>query len=199
MARPEWVTVPNLISLLRLALVPVFLWLELSGQPEWALGVFIFAAASDVLDGFLARVLNQRSKLGGVIDPLADKLLVFAALVTLVIQSLLPLWLLIIIVGRDLTALVGAVVVKRKHLEIPTAPSRVGKYATFTLVLTVVAALADASPRAPRELGGWVVALAFVSALCVVISYLQYWARFGYLFFAPERKDPSPGERKTPA
>lgn len=184
MAAPNWLTVPNVISLGRLAAVPVFVWLEQTGQPEWGLGVFVGAAASDMLDGFLARVLNQRSKLGGVIDPLADKLLVFAALVTLVIQRVLPWWLLVLILLRDLTMLVGAFVVRHKHLEIPTSPSRVGKYATFTLVLTVTAALASASPRAPPALTGYVMALTFVAGLSVVISYLQYWTRFGYLFFA---------------
>lgn len=200
MAAPNWLTIPNVISFARLGAVPVFLWLKLTGDPEWALGVFVVAAASDVLDGFLARVLNQRSKLGGLIDPLADKLLVFAALVTAVIQGALPWWLLALIVLRDLTMVVGAFVVRAKHLDLPTSPSRIGKYATFALVLTVTAALANASPRAPEALGGWVIALAFVSGLCVVISYLQYWTRFGYLFFAPQRKQPSPDEKKrTPA
>lgn len=200
MATPAWLTIPNVISLLRVGAVPVFLWLALTDQPEWALGVFVGAAASDVLDGFLARVLNQRSKLGAFIDPLADKLLVFAALVTLVINGRLPLWLLVLIVVRDLTMVVGAFVVRSKNLDLPTTPSRVGKYATFGLVLTVTAALANASPHAPRALDGYVVALAFIAALCVVISYLQYWARFGYLFFAPERKKPSDAERRrTPA
>jgi cardiolipin synthase len=150
------------------------------------------------LDGFLARVLNQRSKLGGVLDPVADKLLVFSAVISLVISGALPLWLLLVLLLRDVTMVVGALVVGRKHLELPTAPSRIGKYATFALVVTVVLALAAASPRAPLALGGYVVAFGFIAGVCVIISYLQYWTRFGYLVFAPERTPSSPGKGKKP-
>ncbi len=193
-----WLTIPNAISIVRLLLVPVFLWLRLTGRPEWALAVFVIAAVSDVLDGFLARVLNQRSKLGGLLDPVADKLLIFTAVFALVFDGGLPLWLLILLVVRDSTMLVGAAVVRLKNLDIPTRPSRIGKYATFSLVLTVVLGLGASSPRAPPELRGYVVAVAFISALCVFISYLQYWARFGHLFFAPERIRTSVDEKRTP-
>lgn len=189
-------TIPNLISFVRLLLVPVFAWLWLNGQPEWAFTVFVIAAVSDVLDGFLARVLDQRSKLGGLIDPVADKLLVFTALVLLVVERALPLWLLLLVLIRDVPMAVGAVVVRRKHLDLPTSPSRVGKYATFALLLAVVLALGGASPHAPLAIGGYTVAIAFVAGLCVVASTLQYWARFGYLFFVPERKQPSLDDEK---
>ncbi len=177
--------VPNVISFIRLGLVPVFLWLRLTGEPEWALAVFITAAVSDVIDGLAARLLNQRSKLGGIIDPLADKLLIFTALVTLVVDGVLPVWLLGVILLRDGPMAVGALWVKHKRLEIPAEPTRIGKYSTFALVLTVVLALASASPRAPQALTGWVWAVGFVAGLCVVVSTLQYWSRFGYLFFMP--------------
>lgn len=189
-------TIPNVISFIRLLLVPVFVWLWLRGEPELGLTVFVIAAVSDVVDGFLARVLNQRSKLGAVVDPVADKLLVFTALVLLVAQRALPLWLLVLILLRDVPMAIGAIVVRRKHLDLPASPSRVGKYATFTLLLAVVLALAGASPHAPQAIAGYTVAIAFVAGLCVVASTLQYWARFGYLFFAPERKLPSLDDEK---
>jgi len=197
-----WLTLPNVISFARLALVPVFVWLRVAGEPELAFTVFIVAASSDLLDGLLARLLDQRSKLGGIIDPAADKLLIFAALVTLVIDDLLPLWLLLLEGLRDSAMAIGAVVVKRRRMEIPTTPSRIGKYSTFALVITVVLALASASPRAPQVLVGYVVASAFISALCVVVSTLQYWMRFGYLIIAPERARKTPSvdrQRRTPA
>ena len=202
MRSEAWLTVPNVISFARLALVPVFVWLRAAGEPELAFTVFVVAAASDLLDGFLARVLNQRSKLGGLIDPAADKLLIFSALVTLVMDGLLPLWLLLLEAFRDSAMAIGAFVVKRRQMEIPTTPSRIGKYSTFALVITVVLALASASPRAPQALWGYVVATAFVSALCVVVSTLQYWMRFGYLVIAPERARKAPSvdqQRRTPA
>ena len=197
-----WLTVPNAISFARLALVPVFVWLRLSGEPGLAFLVFVIAAASDLLDGFLARVLNQRSKVGGIIDPAADKLLVFSALVTLVVDGLLPLWLLILEGARDAAMAIGALVVKRRQLEIPTAPSRIGKYSTFALAATVTVALASTSPRAPQALAEYVPAIGFIAALCVVVSTLQYWMRFGYLVIAPERARKAPSvkeQRRTPA
>ncbi len=180
-------TLPNVISFIRLLLVPVFLWLRATDQPEWALGVFIVAAVSDVIDGLLARLLDQRSKLGGIIDPLADKLLIFAALISLVWEGQLPLWLLGLILARDVPMALGFLWVRHKQREIPAEPSRIGKYATFALVTTVVLALASASPRAPQAVIGWVWAAGFVAGLCVWVSTLQYWSRFGYLIFAPGR------------
>src|SRR5229473_1625108 len=156
---PHWLNVPNCITLFRFALVPVFVWLYLVEDPEWALGCFTVAAISDGLDGFFARLLNQRTKLGAILDPIADNLLV----------------------------ILGAGMVKWKNLEIPTSPSRIGKYATFTLICLVVLALVTSSERAPRALDAYVPVLAFISALCVVISTIQYFARFGYLWFEPAR------------
>ncbi|MBX5483407.1 MAG: CDP-alcohol phosphatidyltransferase family protein [Myxococcaceae bacterium] len=185
--------IPNAISLARLVLVPVFLWLRLRGEPEWALGVFVIASASDLLDGFLARVLNQRSRLGGVIDPVADKLLVVTALATLVAEGTLPGWLLAVLLIRDVPMAIGAWVVRRKRLAIPTMPSRVGKYATFSTVVAIVLGLGVESPHAPHTVEGYTVAVAIVAGLCVALSCLQYWVRFGYLFFVPGRSPPSPG------
>src|SRR6185436_6046588 len=99
------------------------------------------AAFSDSLDGLLARVLDQRSKLGAILDPIADKLLAFCALLTLVVERRLPLWLLLILLFRHLCMALGALVVRKNRLEIPTAPTRIGKYATFLLFCLVVLAL----------------------------------------------------------
>ena len=104
----DWLNVPNCITIFRLALVPVFVWLFLRGSRDWALGCFLLAAVSDALDGFLARLLNQRTKLGGILDPIADKLLIFAALVVLVIQGQIPLWLLLLLGGQNLLMIGGA-------------------------------------------------------------------------------------------
>jgi cardiolipin synthase len=179
--------VPNTITLFRLALVPFFLWLYWTQPPEWALGCFLLAAISDVLDGLFARLLNQRTKLGGILDPIADKLLIFAALLVLVLEGRLPLWLLLINAFRDLLMVAGALMVTWKNLEIPTQPSRVGKYATFALICLVALALAGRSPYAPGLLRAYIAVMAFLSALCVTISTLQYFTRYGYLWVAPRR------------
>jgi len=190
----RWLTIPNAITIVRIILVPVFVALHLVGRPGWALVCFIVAAASDGIDGFLARVLNQRSKLGALLDPIADKLLVSAALVTLVIERQLPWWLLVLIGIRDGWMAFGALWVRHKRLEIPTTPSRIGKYATFGMTVLVVLALLDQALEPSELLHAYMVVFGFVSALCVVISTLQYFWRFGYLLFAPP-KPPAPAEK----
>src|SRR3954453_23187796 len=120
-------TIPNLITFGRLLLVPVFIWLQATGRAQGALICFGAAMFSDAIDGLLARLLNQKSKLGAFLDPLADKLLVSSALVLLVIDRQVPIWLLGLILFRDGAIAVGALMVKRKHLELPAQPSRIGK------------------------------------------------------------------------
>ena len=184
---PRFLNVPNTITLFRLVLIPIFLVLFLSHRVEWALACFGLAAVSDALDGFFARLLNQRSKLGAILDPIADKLLIVAALTALTLERRLPLWLVGLIALQNLMMIVGALMVKWKRLEIPAQPSRIGKYATFTLLCLIVLSLVSASPRAPTQLRPYVAVLGFVSAQCIIISTIQYFVRFGYLWFAPSQ------------
>lgn len=184
---PRFLNVPNTITLFRLVLIPVFLGLFLSHRVEWALACFGLAAVSDALDGFFARLLNQRSKLGAILDPIADKLLIVAALTALTLERRLPLWLVGLIALQNVLMIVGALMVKWKRLEVPAQPSRIGKYATFTLLCLIVLSLVSASPRAPTQLRPYVAVLGFISAQCIIISTIQYFVRFGYLWFAPSQ------------
>jgi cardiolipin synthase len=186
----NWLNIPNSITLFRLGLVPVFVVFQVTHQPEWALACFATAAISDGLDGLLARLLNQRTKLGGVLDPIADKVLILSALVSLAMEKRLPLWLLLVTGSRDLLMVVGALVVKYKNLEIPTEPSRIGKYATFFMLCMVILSLISGVPGAPAALSAYVAVLGFVAAMCLVTSTAQYFARYGYLWVAPARRAP---------
>ena len=98
-------SVPNLLSILRLLMVPVFLYLLFIDQFVWALVVMAIASASDWLDGFIARKFNQITQLGQVLDPAADRLFIMAALVGLTVNGNIPAWLAIIIVLRDVMLL----------------------------------------------------------------------------------------------
>lgn len=191
-ATPRFLNVPNTITLFRLVLIPVFLGLFLSHRVEWALACFGLAAVSDALDGFFARLLNQRSKLGAILDPIADKLLILAALTALTLERRLPIWLVGLIALQNLMMIVGALMVKWKRLEIPAQPSRIGKYATFTLLCLIVLSLVSASPRAPTQLRPYVAVLGFIAAQCIIISTIQYFVRFGYLWFAPSQHHSRP-------
>ena len=94
---------PNSITLLRVILIPVFVVLLMTGHNYIASGIFIFAALSDALDGYLARRLDLVTNFGKIMDPLADKLLVFSALLCLVELAVVPAWMAIVILARELT------------------------------------------------------------------------------------------------
>src|SRR3990172_3309285 len=100
--------IPNIISLLRMALVPPVVILLLNGYYGWALLVFVSAGLSDGLDGYLAKRFGWRSRLGAILDPLADKLLLVASYLTLGWLGQLPLWLVAVVVGRDIVIVAGA-------------------------------------------------------------------------------------------
>jgi len=127
-------TVPNLLSVLRLLGVPLFLWLLLGPHADgWALLVLALSGFTDWADGVLARRLNQQSEFGALLDPTADRLYILATLVGLVLRHIIPLWLAIVIVGRD-AILGGSLVVLRRHGYAPPAVHYLGKAATFCLL-----------------------------------------------------------------
>jgi len=187
--RGDWLTIPNLITIGRIGTVPVFVALSLTGHTVAALWTFIAAAASDGIDGLLARLLDQRSHLGGILDPIADKALVLSALLVLVFTGKLPWWLLALVVFRDGWMVIGALMVRRKRLEIPTAPSRVGKYATLGLLTAVVLALVGLAVGKSPMLEAYTAVVGLLAGLCVASSTVQYFVRFGYLFWAAPRSE----------
>jgi cardiolipin synthase (CMP-forming) len=127
-------TVPNAISVARLAGVPVFLWLVLGPQADgWAVALLIVAGFSDWLDGVIARAWNQQSRLGQVLDPAADRLYIAATLIGLAIRGIIPWWLVALLVARELV-LGTALLVLRRHGYGPLQVSLVGKTATLCLL-----------------------------------------------------------------
>jgi cardiolipin synthase len=127
-------TLPNVLSVLRLFGVPVFLWLLLGPHADgWALVVLMVSGFTDWADGVLARRLNQTSALGAMLDPLADRLYILATLAGLVLRHIIPLWLASVIVGRDVVLTV-ALAVLRRHGYGPFAVHYLGKAATFCLL-----------------------------------------------------------------
>jgi cardiolipin synthase (CMP-forming) len=130
-------TIPNALSAARLAGVPVFLWLVLGLRSQtgdwWAVGVLIAAAASDWLDGKIARALNQQSRLGQMLDPAADRLYIVATILALAIRGIIPWWLVGLLAARELL-LAGVLVVLRRHQYGPLQVSFVGKAATLALM-----------------------------------------------------------------
>ena len=132
--RPHAVlTLPNAISAVRLLLVPVFAVLLMREQDGWALVVLAVAGASDWLDGTLARSMHQQTRLGELLDPAADRLFIVVTLVALTVRDIVPLWLVVAIVGRDV--LLALVLVALAASGIGPLPVHfVGKAGTFALL-----------------------------------------------------------------
>jgi cardiolipin synthase len=127
-------TIPNALSILRLLGVPLFLWLLLGPHADaWALAVLAFSGFTDWADGVLARKLNQMSNLGALLDPLADRLYILATLVGLVLRHVIPLWLAVVIVGRDAVLALMLPLLRRAGYG-PPAVHYLGKAATFCLL-----------------------------------------------------------------
>ena len=125
-------TVPNVLSFIRLGLVPVFLALLIVGEDVLALIVLVVSSASDYLDGVIARRFNQITRLGQLLDPAADRLFIFAALIGLSVRGILPWWLTAIIIGRDVV-LLGVGIVLANYGYGPLPVHHLGKVATFCL------------------------------------------------------------------
>ncbi len=154
-------TVPNLLSFFRLLLVPVFLAAIILGQDFFALLVLVVSSVTDFFDGYLARRLDQVTRLGQVLDPAADRLYIFVALIGLVISQVIPWWLLAAVVARDVMLAVLAIVLAN-HGFGPLAVHHLGKVATFCLLLALpLLLLGKAYPvAAPISLPiGWAIAL----------------------------------------
>jgi CDP-diacylglycerol--glycerol-3-phosphate 3-phosphatidyltransferase len=127
-------TLPNALSVLRLLGVPLFLWLLLGPQADgWAVVVLMVSGATDWADGKLARSLGQSSRLGALLDPAADRLYIVATLIAFVLRDVVPLWLVTVLVGRELV-LGLALLVLRAHGYPPLQVHYLGKAATFILL-----------------------------------------------------------------
>lgn len=127
-------TVPNILSFGRLLLVPVFLVLLMQGRDAAALTVLVISSLTDFLDGYIARRFNQMSRLGQLLDPAADRLYIFAAIIGLASRELVPWWLVAVIVGRDLLLLLLGIVLANYGYG-PLPVHLLGKVATFALFL----------------------------------------------------------------
>ncbi|MGY1810759.1 CDP-alcohol phosphatidyltransferase family protein [Blastococcus sp. SYSU D00669] len=127
-------TVPNALSVLRLLGVPLFLWLLLGPEADgWAIVVLALSGVSDWADGKLARLLDQGSRLGALLDPAADRLYIVAALVALTLREVVPLGLVLVLVGREVVLAVTLLVLRR-HGYMPLQVHYLGKAATFLML-----------------------------------------------------------------
>jgi len=182
-------TIPNAISVARLAGVPVFLWLVLSlphtsARDWWAVGLLLASGASDWLDGKIARALNQESRLGQLLDPAADRLYIVATVVALAVRAIIPWWLVAVLAAREvLMAAVLGLLRRRGWASLQV--SFVGKTATLCLLYAfpllflgshVHAGYAETARVAGWGFAIWGTALYWCAALLYVMQARQLLA-----------------------
>ena len=173
-------TIPNILSFIRLLGVPLFLWLILVPEADgWAFVVLALSAVTDYLDGMIARALGQISRLGQLLDPIADRLYIAAPLLGLAIRAIIPWWLVVVLLGRDLVLAVVLALLKRRGITgLPV--HFLGKAATFCLLFGLPLLLLGAGasgtglglPELARDLG-W--------AFTIWGTALYWWAGLLYL------------------
>src|SRR5580658_6194070 len=134
----EWFTLPNLFTLARLALAPVVVWAILNRRALAALSLFAVAAATDAIDGYLARHFGAATAAGAFLDPIADKLLLTGVYLALALAGSVPWWLVAVIFGRDLFILVAAALALLTTKLRAFPPSIWGKASTFFQIWTAV-------------------------------------------------------------
>ena len=132
---------PNILTLIRILLIPVFVILIMNKRFDWAFVTFASAGITDGIDGLIARITHQRTELGAYLDPIADKLLLSAAFITLAIVEILPSWLAVIVITRDLIILTGLFVMILTNYRPKIHPSLVSKVTTVFQIATILLVL----------------------------------------------------------
>jgi cardiolipin synthase (CMP-forming) len=170
-------TLANVLTGARFVLIPLFGFLWLRGQGVQALVVFMIAVLTDILDGFIARYFHQFSRLGAILDPAADKVLLLVGYVVGALVHVIPVWLAVFVIGRDVVVAIGAGlfawVWRGRHDPEDWRPSRIGKYTMFIQSFAVALALfVDVT----RPAGGraWLQVILLMTAMMTLCSGIQY-------------------------
>ena len=173
-------TVPNALSFLRLLGVPLFLWLIIVQEADgWALAVLAASAFTDWLDGKLARRWNQVTRVGQLLDPIADRLYIFATVVAFVVRDIIPLWFAAVLVSRDIILAIILWVLRRRSGVIGLPVHFLGKAATFCLLYAFPLLLlgdSDTTPGLLAKVFGW--------AFAIWGAGLYWWAGLIYILQA---------------
>ncbi|HSQ86566.1 MAG TPA: CDP-alcohol phosphatidyltransferase family protein, partial [Desulfobacterales bacterium] len=137
------INIPNILTVIRILLTPIFVIFLLKDLFHFALLVFAIAAITDGLDGLLARYFNQYTVLGAYLDPIADKLLLASAFVSLAVLKIIPPWLAVIVLSRDILIITGIALFSLSDIPIEMNPSLVSKWTTVAQFFTILLTLLD--------------------------------------------------------
>jgi len=170
--------IPNLISVLRIFMSVPVVWAMLEQRFDVALVLFAVAGVSDGLDGYLAKHYGWQSQLGGLLDPLADKVLLVSSYLTLALIGIIPVWLVMLVILRDLVIVTGALVYHFRVTELDARPSLISKFNTFSQIVLVLAVVLD---RGLWSLPGWsidgLIWLVMATTLASGVNYVWVWSR----------------------
>jgi len=168
---PFLISIPNVITVIRILLIPLFVIFLQSGLYPYALLIFAAAAVSDGLDGFLARYLNQRTELGAYLDPLADKMLLITAFIGMAVLQFIPGWITVIVISRDILILMGIGVLTITQTKFEIHPSLWSKMTTFTQLFTICLVLLSLMVSIPNGIKS---TFFFLTAVITIISGGHY-------------------------
>ncbi len=172
MQQERILNLPNFLTLSRILLTPFIVYAILEHQPAMALLFMAVAGLTDMLDGAIARIFNQRSTVGAYMDPLADKLMLISAIVTLYTMDQIPLFLFLAVIFRDLIIVIGAIAYEIVTHQLEMTPTITSKITTFLQIMIVLLILANA---AWNILPLWMVsAVAWLTFVMTVLSGVQY-------------------------
>jgi len=172
--------IPNLICIARIILVIPVVVLILQGEYLFALALFIIAGISDGVDGYLARHFKWESRLGSILDPVADKLLLVAVFVSLSVVDLVSNWLVIAVLTRDLVIIAGALLFHFYIGKYDMAPSYISKLNTLMQILTVASVLSFQLTQIPLNVIDWIVYITIITILLSGLNYAIVWGRKAY-------------------
>lgn len=164
-------SIPNILTIVRMLLTPLFVILLLRDMFTMALLVFAFAGISDGLDGFIARYFNQRTALGAYLDPMADKLLLVSSFVALAVLDVIPAWVTVVVITRDVIIVLGIATLTLTEKKYEVRPSLVSKCTTTAQIVTVMLFLFDPGRAKLAVLHG---PLLWITAILTILSGLHY-------------------------
>jgi cardiolipin synthase len=168
-------TIPNLITCMRIILAPIFIIYLIQDQFLPALVVFIVAGITDGADGLIARVFNQKSRIGSFLDPLADKILLVAAFVTLAVRGYVPAWLTVLAISRDVLILLGVLILFLSKGDLIIRPSFLSKATTCLQLLTVFVVLSTGYVVFFAKVSQYVFWMTGVLTIMSGLHYMRYW------------------------
>ena len=170
--------IPNFITLGRILAVPVVFWLLINNETKLAFFIFLVAGISDAVDGYLAKRFNWRTELGAYLDPLADKLLIVSIFIALAVSSMLPLWLVLAVVTRDILIIAAVMLSWLLDHPVRIKPLVISKANTTAQIMLALTVLADEGfmlgLNGIRMIMVWITGVFTILSL---IAYLVAWQR----------------------